>query len=48
MALDIEGALDCVWYSVLVSKLRADGIGGSLLQLLRNLNDFTDIPESGS
>ena len=36
VALDIEGAFDRVWHEALVTKLRATGIGGALLPLLRD------------
>ena len=36
VALDIEGAFDRVWHAALVTKLRAAGVDGALLRLLRN------------
>ena len=36
VALDIAGAFDRVWHSGLLAKLRAKGIGGSLLTLLQD------------
>ncbi|MEJ1594580.1 reverse transcriptase domain-containing protein, partial [Escherichia coli] len=36
VALDIAGAFDRVWHSGLLAKLRAKGIGGSLLTLLED------------
>ena len=36
VALDIEGAFDKVWHAALVTKLRAAGVDGPLLQLLGN------------
>jgi len=36
VALDIEGAFDRVWHEALVTKLRAAGIDGALLPLLRD------------
>ncbi|KAG0723769.1 putative RNA-directed DNA polymerase from transposon BS [Chionoecetes opilio] len=36
VALDIEGAFDRVWHEALITKLRAAGIDGALLPLLRD------------
>ena len=36
VALDIEGAFDRVWHEALLTKLRAAGIDGALLPLLRD------------
>ena len=36
VALDIEGAFDRVWHAGLLAKLRAVGIEGPLLQILRD------------
>ena len=36
VALDIEGAFDRVWHEALVTKLRAAGIDGALLPLLKD------------
>ena len=36
VALDIDGAFDRVWHAALVTKLRAAGIDGALLPLLRD------------
>jgi len=36
LALDIEGAFDRVWHLSLLSKLKAFGVDGELLVLLKN------------
>ena len=36
VALDIEAAFDSVWHAALLTKLRAVGVDGALLQLLEN------------
>ena len=36
IALDIAGAFDCVWHQALLSKLKAIGVGGDLLNMLAN------------
>ncbi|XP_045117635.1 uncharacterized protein LOC123508165 [Portunus trituberculatus] len=36
VALDIEAAFDRVWHAALITKLRAVGVDGALLQLLEN------------